>query len=256
MMFNSSSNYSVSPEQSNFSSAKTPSPFTADRILIVDDSNQICSILVTNIIKACLLHGRTYRIIQSGPLGLIETNATQVPVAPGCFENKPLIIYTANCPRNALAVLNLPEVERLIIISDIMMPGDTEVGLFGLLQELAKRRLSVSLIFASSEKQNRYYVEEVLQSGKAYFMEKGGATWAQLPFLLVENSASFQYKVVVRSDYDHSIIETDNQITTTSAKSTDSAAPAKNKSRRSKVRLEKRLGFWERIAFWRNRVSA
>ncbi len=175
---------------------------SADRLLIIDDSNQIRSSFIANIVKACNMHGRPYRIIQSDAKSLSETATMASPTGNLPEFSKPLVIYTANCPRNALPVLNLPEVQHLIIVSDIMMPSDTEVGLLGLLQVLTERHLPVSLIFASSERQNRYYVEDVLQSGKAIFTEKGGTFWGELAFSLVEHTETFQFQVIVRSDFD------------------------------------------------------
>lgn len=219
----------------------------ADRLLIIDDSSQISSMLVTGIIKACDLGNRPYRIVQSGPSGLIEANSgVGFHSSEGGEPRPPLIIYTANSPRNALPVLRLPGLHRLIIVSDIMMPSDTEVGLIGLMQDLAARRLPVSLVFASSEKQNRYYVDEILQSGKARFIEKGSPTWGDLPFLLVQHTQRFQYKVILLADFDRA-----------QARNSDSASTT---SRHNSLRLETtpvstvaKDSLWSRLAFWKKK---
>lgn len=212
-----------------------------DRLLIVDDSNQIRSTFVANIIRACNLNNRPYRLIHSDPAGLIETTTAG---DADSFGSQPLIIYTANSPRNALPVLDLPEIRRLIIVSDIMMPGDTRVGLIGLMHELARLRLPVSLLFASSERQNRYYVEEVIQSGKAHFMDKGGASWSQLPFWLAEKSQQFQYKVISQADFDRG-----------SARSAVATAPVnawqpQDATVKASPQVAK-VGLWNRLAFWK-----
>jgi hypothetical protein len=203
--------------------------------------------LVANIIKACNINKRPYRIIQSGSSGLVEVDSTFV--SNGSVTN-PLLIYTANCPRNALPILNLPGFDHLIIVSDIMMPSDTEVGLFGMLQELANRHLSVSLIFASSEKQNRYYVEDVLQSGKAHFMEKGGQAWGELPFRLVENTKQFEYKIIVRGDFDRG--------RSPAAENTHAERPIApvrpiNQLQPAMAMAGTKTSLWSRLAFWKSK---
>ncbi len=172
----------------------------AVHILIIDDSNHICSTLVTAIVRACAESGRSCQIIQSGPFGMIET----VPMwfAPKMPDPHRFNIYIANSPRNALQVLNLPDIQHLTIICDIIMPSDTQVGLFGLLSALTSHQLPVNLLFASSEGQSREFVAELLKNRKAYFVEKGTSAWLELPYALVQRNKMFQYRVLERSDYD------------------------------------------------------
>ncbi len=172
-------------------------------ILIIDDSNQICSLLASSIVSKCAETGQTVHIVQSGALGLLTT-------MPMVFspENtlEPITIYTANSPKNGLPVLQLSNIHKLTIVCDIMTPADTEVGLFGLLRELTERQLKVNLVFASSEGQNRYYVEQLINRGKAFFVEKGSQAWIELPGALVNRSDMFEYKTIVRSDYDNGLL--------------------------------------------------
>ncbi|HEX2912482.1 MAG TPA: hypothetical protein VH186_16860 [Chloroflexia bacterium] len=169
-------------------------------ILIIDDSNQICSALLTGIVRSCAETGRTCNIVQAGPFGLIKT--MPMTFAPGPSVSSGLTIYTANSPQHALPVLRQPYLRRLTIICDVIMPNDTEVGLLGFLRELTELNLPVNLLFASGEGQNRYYVEELINSHKAYFVEKGTSAWIDLPLALVQRSNLFKYQVIVRSDYD------------------------------------------------------
>ena len=173
---------------------------TSTHILIIDDSDQICSLLVTGIIASCAQNGQTCRVVQSGPFGMIE----MIPLnfASNVFDDKIVNVYTANSPRNALAVLRLTQLEQLTIICDIMLPNDTQVGLVGLLDELNRLALPVNLVFASSEGQNRTYVEQLLSSRKAFFLEKGTTFWDKLPYALVENSELFHYRRLTLPDYD------------------------------------------------------
>jgi len=219
----------------------------ADYLLIVDDSNQIRSALVANIVKACQMVGRPYQLM----------NTEQVQATAGTEQGRLLNIYTATSPSDALSVLGLAEVQRLVVVSDIMMPRDSKVGLFGLLQELAERRLPVHLIFASSEKQNRYYVEDVIQSGKASFTEKGGANWGQLPFWLVENTPLLDYKIIMRSDFDRAYSQADgrNSGTVVAGLPTDTHKATHSRLAWSQPQSERaetiRGGFWNWLTFWK-----
>jgi len=197
------------------------------QVLIIDDSNHISSLLVSNIFSQCSEVNRTVHVVQSGTLGLLTT----VPLS---FSDEPsgevLTIYTASSPKNALPVLRLNAIHNLTIVSDIMMPADTEVGLFGLLREIAERGIQVNLVFISSEGQNRYYVQQLIDAGKAFFVEKGSDAWVQLPYALVRHSEMFQYKTVLRSDYDRGVI--------------NASMPLKP------VSFSKKRSWWQKLAFW------
>jgi CheY-like chemotaxis protein len=168
-------------------------------ILVVDDSYRLCSLLVSSIVRECAMVQRSCNIVQSSELGMIET----VPMQFSTNQSQAsLTIYTANSPRNALPVLHLAHIKQLTIICDILMPSDTTVGLVGMLREIAHLELPVNLVFASSEGQNRVYVEQLIKQGKAYFLEKGSKAWIDIPVALVHRDQLFQYKPIVRSDYD------------------------------------------------------
>lgn len=182
----------------------------ANPILIIDDSNRICSILVTGIVNHCSAAGYNCRIIQSSELGLIPTLPIEfginVPASANQSNRPSFTIFTANSPRNALPVLRQPGIKRLTIISDIMMPADTEVGLIGMLDELARLALPVNLVFTSSESQNRDYVVTLIKNGKAFFLEKGTENWAELPYALVNHTDHFSFKTIVAGDYDNGLL--------------------------------------------------
>lgn len=185
----------------------------ANPILIIDDSNRICSILVTGIVNHCSAAGYNCRIIQSSELGLIPTLPIEFGINLPATANSNIqpnrpsfTIFTANSPRNALPVLRQPGIRRLTIISDIMMPADTEVGLVGMLDELARRALPVNLVFTSSESQNRDYVVSLIKNGKAFFLEKGTENWAGLPYALVNHTDHFSFKTIVTGDFDNGML--------------------------------------------------
>ena len=200
------------------------------QILIIDDSNQICSLLVSGIISKCAQIKRTANVIQSSALGMLVT-------IPLTFSDETtgetLTIYTANCPKNALPVIKLTRVQDLTIICDIMTPADTEVGLLGLLREITSRRTRVNLLFVSSEEQNRYYVEELIKRGKAYFVEKGSPAWVELPGALVNRNNLFNYKTIEHSDYDIS------------------ASVKEQVFKKADVGTEYKQKWWERFIFWK-----
>ncbi len=177
----------------------------SNNILIIDDSNEICSLLVSGIISGCAETSRTCRVVQSGPFGMIETIPLNFSI--NVFDDKFVNVFTANSPRNALSVLNMPTIRRLTIICDIMMPNDTEVGLPGLLRELSRLRMPVNLVFATSEGQNRGYVEKLLNSHKAFFLEKGTSPWNQLPYALVEKSDLFHYHLINLQDFERQPVD-------------------------------------------------
>lgn len=200
--YGANSPVSARPQAANEFTPPTPvSTITrADYLLIIDDSQRVIETLVRGIIKVCQMHERAYRLVHCAP-EWFELKEESIPTLEG-MRYPPLIIYTANSPSSARPVLALAELPRLIIISDISMPADREVGLYGMLKILAQRKLPVSLIFTSSENQNRAFIEDVLGSGKSYFIGKGSATWADLPFLLTENTRHIRYHLLETSDFD------------------------------------------------------
>ncbi|NWJ47874.1 MAG: hypothetical protein HXX08_18630 [Chloroflexi bacterium] len=201
-----------------------------NHILIIDDSNQICSLLVSSIISQCAAVSRNVQVVQASALGLLVT----MPIVFSQDDSPDILtIYTANNPKSALPVLQLNTLSNLTIICDIMTPADTEVGLFGLLEDLTAKQVPVNLVFASSEGQNRYYVEQLIKQHKAFFVEKGSQAWMELPFALVHRRSMFQYKTIVRSDYDSGFL------------------------RGSKQKAEERLrtpeikkSWWQKLFFW------
>lgn len=186
-----------------------PTGATSEYLLVIDDSNQICSALVSGVVRACAEVGKTCQIIQSGPMGFIR--AMPMDFSTNLTSQNDLTIYTANSCRNALPVLHLPTINRLTIICDVIMPNDRVVGLLGLLTELSMLGLPVNLLFASGEGQNRYCIEELLKNRKAYFIEKGTSAWAMLPMALVQRNDSFKYHRIVRADYDQGTLYHYNQ---------------------------------------------
>lgn len=227
---------------------------TSTYILIIDDSDQICSLLVTGIIAGCAQNGQTCRVVQSGPFGMIE----MIPLnfASDVFDDKIVNVYTANSPRNALNVLRLPQLERLTIICDIMLPNDTQVGLVGLLDELNRLALPVNLVFASSEGQNRFYVEQLLSNHKAFFLEKGTTFWDRLPYALVENSGSFQYHRLTPPDYARQPILMPVLAATTAVGLERPSVASRHSSELSDFSLRElktSTGLLKLLTFWRNK---
>lgn len=207
-----------------------------NHVLVIDDSNQICSLVVTGIVQNCYELGTNCRVMQSGPLGLIET----VPMnfSSSVFDNRVVTVYAANSPRNALPILRMANIKRLTVICDIVMPNDVEVGLVGLLGELAEMQMPVNLLFASGEGQNRAFVEELIKRRKAYFVEKGSRAWSELPYALVEKSNFFEYRVLVHSDYDQGRLRQTDRLRANYAPPRSSSPTTKLKNDYTQERLQ------------------
>lgn len=175
-------------------------------ILIIDDSARLRYALADLMISQCTTSGKGYRVfhcdkdgryVQSGEgLSVSKTEANGEAARQDEFA-----IYTAPSPKHALFVINSPLFSQLTIISDVMMPADTEVGLVGMLEAIAKRNLSVNLFFASSDAQNRQVVSRLVDSGKAYFAVKASGMWEQLAQALVHRTDSFIFKKITANDF-------------------------------------------------------
>jgi CheY-like chemotaxis protein len=180
-------------------------------ILIIDDSARLRYALADLIVAACLATGKSYRVFHGDKDGRFtqsneSLNPGMLAVPPATQAADPLkldefAVYTAPSPKQALFVINSPLFTRLTIICDVMMPSDTEVGIVGMLEALARRNLPVNLVFASSDAQNRQLIARLVDSGKAYFVVKADRMWQDLSQALVNRTDSFQYKNIAPSDY-------------------------------------------------------
>jgi CheY-like chemotaxis protein len=180
-------------------------------ILIIDDSARLRQTLADLIVANCLASGKIYRVLHSDKDGKF-TQSNEAP-NPGMVlqdgigpqENSVIdefAIYTAPSPKQALVVINSPLFTRLTIISDVMMPADTEVGLIGMLEAISRRNLPVNLVFASSDAQNIYVIAKLVETGKAYFLVKQGTVWEDLSRALVHRTDSFRYKTITPLDFE------------------------------------------------------
>ena len=180
-------------------------------ILIIDDSARLRYTLAELIVANCLAAGKIYRVFHSDKNGKF-TQSNEVP-PPGLLllgdngpsESKSLdefAIYTAPSPKHALFVINSPLFSRLTIISDVMMPADTEVGLIGMLEALARRKLPVNLVFASTDAQNNFVVAKLVEARKAYFVVKQGSAWEDLSRALVQRTDNFRFKTITTLDFE------------------------------------------------------
>ena len=174
--------------------------------LIVDDSEIIRNQLSRSLASVCQENRHQYRLFQVGrnaqlnrqPLPEFPT-LTSEPNAP---DTRPVYtVYNAATYKLALRVLDIPDLKTLTVLCDLSIPADTEVGLLGFLEGLARRRLPVNLIFMSSDYQNRVNVEPLLKKGKAFFVEKGTPQWDNLPVALIERVTSFNYQHLTPDDY-------------------------------------------------------
>ncbi len=180
-------------------------------ILIIDDSARLRFALADLIVAACLATGKPYRVFHADKDGQFTQSheslnpaSLSAPAAPGRLDPARLdefAVYTAPSPKQALFVINSPLFTRLTIICDVIMPADTEVGLPGMLDAISQRNLSVNLVFASSDAQNRLVVARLVEAGKAYFVVKAAGVWENLSHSLVNRTESFQYKKITPLDF-------------------------------------------------------
>lgn len=180
-------------------------------ILIIDDSARLRQNLAELIVANCLAAGKIYRVFHSDKDGKF-TQSNELP-NPGMLllgDNGPaesqdmdeFAIYTAPSPKQALFVINSPLFSRLTIISDVMMPADTEVGLIGMLEAIVRRSLPVNLVFASTDAQNIFVVAKLVEAGKAYFLVKQGSAWEDLSRALVRRTDNFSFKTITSLDFE------------------------------------------------------
>lgn len=170
-----------------------------EHIIVIDDSNAIRSLLASAILSDCVTAGWDAYLIQSSDFGVFTHN---VGIIREPVRVPDVIVGVADCARNALDLLNPLLVRRATILCDIETPQDMHVGLFGLLDHLARTRIPVNLIFMSSEAQNVHCVRQLVAAHKAAFVEKGGEMWARLPYALVRDLPTFAYNPIARADYD------------------------------------------------------
>lgn len=180
-------------------------------ILIIDDSARLRQNLAELIVSNCLAAGNIYRVFHSDKDGKF-TQSNEMPnpamlvlgdsgpAAPNDLDE--FVIYTAPSPKQALFVINSPLFTKLTIISDVMMPADTEVGLIGMLEAIARRSLPVNLVFASTDAQNIFVVAKLVEAGKAYFVVKQGSAWEDLSRALVRRTGSFRFKTITSLDFE------------------------------------------------------
>lgn len=180
-------------------------------ILIIDDSARLRQTLADLIVANCLATGKIFKVFHSDKDSKF-TQSNEVP-SPGMLlldgispmESSVIdefTIYTAPSPKQALFVINSPVFSRLTIISDVMMPADTEVGLIGMLEAISRRNLPVNLVFASSDAQNSFVVAKLVESGKAYFLVKQGSAWEDLSKALVQRADGFRFKTITSLDFE------------------------------------------------------
>ena len=172
---------------------------TTEHVIIIDDSNRVRSILASTIISGCASVGKDAYLIQSSTFGIFTHTIGDLRQGMGVPD---VIVGVADCARNALELLDPVLVRRAIILCDIETPEDMQVGLFGLLDHLARTAIPVNLIFMSSEAQNVNCVRGLIARRKAWFVEKGSDAWVQLPVALINNLDKLQYQAIATTDYD------------------------------------------------------
>jgi hypothetical protein len=166
-------------------------------ILMIDDNVQVRSMFARYILQSCATQNLTcaiYRLGQRAEPSLTYYHPTE--------SDRPIVdfaVYEAASAHHALKWLKTTDVRRLTIISDVIMPLDTEVGLEGLLYGLREMQIAVNLLFVSGEEQNSEYVRNLLENQPAFFVVKGSDMWNRLPTAVVSEADRFRYVVLPRT---------------------------------------------------------
>jgi hypothetical protein len=185
-------------------------------ILIIDDNAHIRSLLARQIMFSCSSTNHSCAIYHLGErceprLTYFRSTEDNIQLAETAMAPD-FALYEAATPRHALFWLEHAGLERLTIISDVMMPVDTEVGLPGLLGGLHDLRIAINLVFVSSESQSRQHIQSLFGNYPTYFLIKGSDAWNRLPDALVQGAERFQYRLLPKVGYDQPDLELNVQI--------------------------------------------
>jgi CheY-like chemotaxis protein len=178
-------------------------------ILIIDDNGQLRASLARYIMLSCHAQRKSCAIYRIGERAEPLLNYFSNPANESEFEPTTapdFAVFETATPRQALNWISQSGLRCLTIISDVMMPVDTEVGLPGMLSALSDLQIGVNLVFMSSEPQNIEHVQNMLQGQQAYFLIKGSESWNKLPDALIKSAHRFVYRVVPKLDYSNSAI--------------------------------------------------
>lgn len=170
-------------------------------ILLIDDNAQLRAVMARHILFNCRERSRScalYHITEKGQtlLNFFEPGSETAGSASAELD---FAIYESNSPRQALNWLQRNRLSSLIIVSDVMMPIDTEIGLDGLLEGLSEMALPVNMLFVSSETQSKSFVQKLVAPQQAFFVTKGSDGWAKLPDALVRYASTLPYRPIPRN---------------------------------------------------------
>jgi len=169
-------------------------------ILLIDDNAQLRAILSRQILLSCTNFNRSCAIYHLGErceprLTYFQHAEDNIQITETGVEPD-FALYEAASPRHALMWLEQANLSRLTIISDVMMPVDTEVGLPGLINGLHDLKIAVNLVFVSSESQNKALVQSLLTDRQIFFLIKGSEAWTRLPDALIQGADRFHYQLL------------------------------------------------------------
>ncbi len=202
-------------------------------ILLIDDNVHLRSLLARQIMLCCGNNHRTCAIYRLGERAEPTLTYFYDPQEPDVLEPgltpPDFVLYEASSPRHALAWLYHAPLKHLTIISDVMMPVDTEVGLPGLLNGLQELKIAVNLVFISSEAQNLAQVQTMLKGLPVYFLIKGSEAWNRLPDALVAGANRFNFQVLPKQNYSNPAIFQPVELSPDETLLPSSARPARYK---------------------------
>ncbi|HEX2915749.1 MAG TPA: hypothetical protein VH186_33615 [Chloroflexia bacterium] len=175
-------------------------------ILIIDDNSKLRNLMARHILMSCSRKQLACALFTLGERAEPRLNYYHNPLDENATSPSPtspldFVVYEAASPRHALIWLSHCRLKYLTIVSDVMMPVDTEIGLPGLLENLSELQLGVNLIFMSSESQSRDILQQLLNGHHAFFVLKGSDAWSHLPEALVEQAERIKYYLLPPPNY-------------------------------------------------------
>lgn len=193
--------------QIDYFGAETPKPLDSytNRILLLDDSVRLTSMMARYILLTCSDYGRSCALYHLGPAAQPRLTYYESGSASGKRNNRNSLdfaVFVAATPRHALLWLEETRPVTLTLVTDVLLQGDTQIGMVGVVDRLCELEIPTQLIFISGDGQNQALVKPLLDQRRASFVVKGSQEWSFLPRRLAENASRSNYHIIRDYDYE------------------------------------------------------
>jgi hypothetical protein len=175
-------------------------------VLLLDDNVRLSSMIARYILLSCREFGRScalYHLGQAGQPKLTYYTSGQDGERrrASSSPNLEFAAFVAATPRHAIAWLEKARPRGLMIVADVRLQGDIDLGLLDMLDMLEDMQMPVYFIWVSNDAQNQLYVRPLIEQRKGAFVTKDSPEWSALPRRLVENATRITYSPVKEADY-------------------------------------------------------